>query len=92
MAPIQKLRAILHALSQPSGLAGDAGSFMRSGGAAAPAAPSAAIKAAFKQHHAAVLVDPSGQYNIAATLSQAELHQVGVLTSHLVILCSRPCV
>ena len=77
MAPMQQLRAVLHALGSAGGLSGDAGSFMRVPDAEPGAAPPAAVRAAFKAQHAAVLVDPSGQLNLAASLSAAELQQVG---------------
>ena len=73
MAPVQQLRAMLHALGAADSLAG---SLMTSGGVEPSAAPSAAAKAVFRAQHAAVLVDPSGQLNLATGISPAELQQV----------------
>ena len=79
MAPVQMLRAILAALAAPAGLAGNTGSYMRlpAGDSAGIAAlPPAAARAAFREQYAAVLVDPSGQLNLAAAMSAHALQQV----------------
>ena len=80
MAPVQQLRAMLHALGAADSLAG---SFMTGGSAEPSAAPSAAARAAFSAQYAAVLVDPSGQLNLAAGISPAELQQVRAAVSQL---------
>ena len=75
MAPVQMLRAILHALASPNSLDGEKGNFMQSPGASEPVPP--ATRAAFRGRFAALLVEHSGQLNLAASLTAAELQQVG---------------
>ena len=86
MTAIQVLRTILQQLGQPSALAGNDSSYMCSAPAsqssenAADGAlkPTPATKAAFKAQYHAVLVEPSGRLNLAATVSASGLQQVSL--------------
>ena len=75
MTPLQMMRAVLNALQQPSlfskGIAMQQRSAEAGGTGGAP--PSMAV---FRQHHAAVFVDPSGHLNLAAQLSKSAMAEV----------------
>ena len=91
MTAIQVLRTILQQLAQPSALAGNDSSYMRSAPAsqssenAADGAlkPTPATKAAFKAQYRAVLVEPSGHLNLAAAVSASGLQQVSLWLLHV---------
>lgn len=72
MKPLQVMRAVLNALQQPSlfskGTAMQRRSLEASAGSASPPSP-----AAFRRHHVAVFMDPSGHLNLAAHLSKSAI-------------------
>ena len=70
MKPLQVMRAVLNALKQPSLFSKGTAMQRRPLEASAGSAP-APSPAAFRRHHAAVFVDPSGHLNLAAYLSKS---------------------
>ena len=84
MKPLQIMRAVLNALRQPSlfskGTAMQRRPPAESAGSASPPSP-----AAFRRHHAAVFVDPSGHLNLAAQLSKSAIAEA---SNHFTAGCS----